>query len=182
MWSKQNRAFSSLNDKNLKLVDQLTYFGRNISSTENDGKMRIGKAGTATHRLSIIWKSDLSDKITWEFFQSISTIVWFHHQKSNRILGEKARWKLYEDVAYSFEHILEAASDKNSSSTAWNYLRGTRNGGHWWKSRDEPIRNIIQWTSKDRHTSVQPTSKVLHSSALCGQLMQSTEIANSNSR
>ena len=37
----------------------------NISSTESD--INIGKAWTAIDRLSIIWKSDLFDKIKQDF-------------------------------------------------------------------------------------------------------------------
>ena len=42
-------------------------FGSNISSTESNVKILIGKAWAAIDRLSIIWKSDLPDKIIWEF-------------------------------------------------------------------------------------------------------------------
>ena len=43
----------------LKLVEQFIYFGSNISSTERDINIRIGKAWIAFDRLSIIWKFDL---------------------------------------------------------------------------------------------------------------------------
>ena len=48
---------SILNGRSLKLVDKFTYFGSSISSTENDNTW------TAINRLSVIWKSDLSNKI-----------------------------------------------------------------------------------------------------------------------
>ena len=51
-----------------KLVDKFTYLG--ISSTESDINMRTVKTWTAIDRLSIIWKSDLSNKIKREFFQA----------------------------------------------------------------------------------------------------------------
>ena len=50
----------NLKGKPLKLVDQFTYLGSNISSTESDVSIRIGKARTTFDRLLIIWKSDLS--------------------------------------------------------------------------------------------------------------------------
>ena len=37
--------------------------GSNISSIESEVNTRIGRAWTATHRLSIIWKSDLCHEI-----------------------------------------------------------------------------------------------------------------------
>ena len=45
--------------KPLKLVDQFTFLGSNISSTENNINIYIGKAWAAIGRLLIIWKSDL---------------------------------------------------------------------------------------------------------------------------
>ena len=50
----------------LKLVDKFTYL-RNIS-TENDINMQLAKAWNAVAKLSIMWKSDLSDKIKCNFF------------------------------------------------------------------------------------------------------------------
>ena len=47
----------------LKLVDKLTFLGNNVSSTENDINMQLGKAWTAIDRLSVKWKLSLSDKI-----------------------------------------------------------------------------------------------------------------------
>ena len=53
----------------MKLVDQFTYLGSNISSTESDVNMRISKTQTANDRL---WKSDPSDEIKRVFFQNIA--------------------------------------------------------------------------------------------------------------
>ena len=47
---------SSLNCKNLKLVNQFIYLGCNITSTEND--VNIGKGWTAIDTLSRIQKPD----------------------------------------------------------------------------------------------------------------------------
>ena len=52
----------------VKLVDKFTYLGSSVSSTEKDIDMRLTKAWTAIDRLSIIWKSDLTDKIKRNFF------------------------------------------------------------------------------------------------------------------
>ena len=54
---------STLNGDSLKRVDKFTYLGSSISSTENDINTRLAKAWGATDRLSVIWKSDISDKI-----------------------------------------------------------------------------------------------------------------------
>ena len=59
----------SLNDRSLKLVDKCTYLGSSVSSTENDINTQLAKAWTAINSLSVIWKSDLSDKIKRIFFK-----------------------------------------------------------------------------------------------------------------
>ena len=53
---------STLKSGPLKLVDKFTYFGSSVSSTENDINTRLAKAWTAVERLSVIWKSNLTDK------------------------------------------------------------------------------------------------------------------------
>ena len=50
----RDSAMSSLNDKPLKLVDQFIYLGSNISSTENDVNICIGRVWTAIDRLTTI--------------------------------------------------------------------------------------------------------------------------------
>ena len=54
----------------LKLVDKFTYLGSSVSSTEKDINTQLTKAWTAIDRLSIIWKSDLTDKMKRSFFQA----------------------------------------------------------------------------------------------------------------
>ena len=43
---------------------------QSVSSTEKDIDTRLTKAWTAIDRLSIIWKSDLTDKMKRSFFQA----------------------------------------------------------------------------------------------------------------
>ena len=77
----QRGDISTLNGSSLKLVDKFTYRGSDVSSTETDINTRLAKAWTATidypnpnpnpvDRLSVIWKSDLTDKIKCTFFQA----------------------------------------------------------------------------------------------------------------
>ena len=53
---------SILDGTSLKLVDKFTYLGSSVSSTEKDIDTRLTKAWAAINRLSIIWKSDLTDR------------------------------------------------------------------------------------------------------------------------
>ena len=61
---------STLNGSSLKLVNKFTYQGSSVSSTEIDIDTRLAKARTAINRLSVIWKSDLTDKMKRSFFQT----------------------------------------------------------------------------------------------------------------
>ena len=60
----------TLDGASLKLVDKFTYLGSSVSSTEKDIDTRLTKAWTAIDRVSIIWKSDLTDKMKRSFFQA----------------------------------------------------------------------------------------------------------------
>ena len=66
----QKGDISILNGISQKLGDKLTYLGCSIWSTENDINIWQTKVWTAINRLSIICKSDLSDKINGNFFQA----------------------------------------------------------------------------------------------------------------
>ena len=78
-WSKRQKAsaqicfkqgvLSNLRDKPLKLVDQFTYLGSNISSTESDVNIDKEKEWIAIDRLSIKWKSGLAEKRKRDFLQ-----------------------------------------------------------------------------------------------------------------
>ena len=61
---------STINGSSLKLVDTFTYLGSSVSSTDTDINTRLTKALTAIDRLSVIWKSDLTDQIKRSFFQT----------------------------------------------------------------------------------------------------------------
>ena len=61
---------STLDGTPLKLVDKFTYLGSSVESTEKDIETRLTKAWTAINMLSIIWKSDLTDKMKRSFFQA----------------------------------------------------------------------------------------------------------------
>ena len=61
---------STLDGSSLKLVDKFTYLGSSVSSTKKDIDTRLTKAWTAIDKLSIIWKSDLTDKIKRSFFRA----------------------------------------------------------------------------------------------------------------
>ena len=70
MCFNQTGDVSTLEGTSLNLVDKFTYLGSSVSSTENDIDTRLMKKWRASDKLSIIWKSDLTDKMKRSFFQA----------------------------------------------------------------------------------------------------------------
>ena len=66
----QTGDISTLGGSSLKQVDKFTYLGISISSTEKVIDAWLEKAGAAINRLSVIRKSDLTDKMKRSFFQA----------------------------------------------------------------------------------------------------------------
>ena len=82
MCFSQRGNISTLIGSSLKLVDKFSYIGSSVSSTERDINTRLAKAWTAINRLSVIWKSDQTDKMKRSFFPSngrVDTAVWMHY-------------------------------------------------------------------------------------------------------
>ena len=80
--------------KSLKLVDQLTYLGRNFSSPEAD--VNLGKAWTSIDNrscknlISLLWRWSyvggmLSVRCDWEIFFKRSTLSWVSEVEKNRL-------------------------------------------------------------------------------------------------
>ena len=70
MCYNQTGDISTLEGTSLKLVEKFNYLGNSVSSTKKDIDTRLKKAWTAIDRLSVIWKSDLTDKMKRSFFQA----------------------------------------------------------------------------------------------------------------
>ena len=68
MCYNQTGDIFTLDGTSLKLVDKFTYLGSS-EKTKKDIDTRLTKTWTAIDRLSIIWKSNLTDKMKRSFFQ-----------------------------------------------------------------------------------------------------------------
>ena len=75
MCYNQTGDITTLDGTPLKLVDKFKYLGSSVSSTEKDIDMQLTKAWTAIDRLSIIWKSDLTNKMKRSFFQAAVVLI-----------------------------------------------------------------------------------------------------------
>ena len=86
---------STQDGTSLKLVDKFTYLGSSVSSTEKDIDTRLTKAWTAIYMLSIIWKSDLTDKMKRSFFQAAVVSILLYGCTTwtlNKQLEKKQYW------------------------------------------------------------------------------------------
>ena len=107
---KKKGTLSSLSgSKPLKLVDQFSYLGSNISFTESDVSIYLVKAWDAIDRLSIIWKTDLSNKIKQDFFQALTVSILLYWCTTWILTKHKPK-KLDR-----FEKILEATPHKTAA-------------------------------------------------------------------
>ena len=108
MCYNQTGDISTLDGTPLKLVDKFTYLGSSVASTEKDIETRLTKAWIAINRLSIIWKSDLTDKMKRSFFQAaIASILLY-----GCTTWTQARRQLHKNAASNLEQVLAATRHK----------------------------------------------------------------------
>ena len=157
MCYNQTGDISTLDGTPLKLVDKFTYLGSSVESTEKDIDTRLTKAWTAINRLSIIWKSDLTDKMKRSFFQAAVASI---------LLYGCTTWtltkRLEKKLDGNYTRMLRAILNKSwrqhptrhqlygrlPSITKTIQVRRTRHAGHCWRSKDELIRDVLLWTPR----------------------------------
>ena len=150
----QTGNITTLDGASLKLVDKFTYLGSSVSSTEKDIDTRLTKAWTAIDRLSIIWKSDLTDKMK-RFFQAAVVSI---------LLYRCTTWtltkRLEKKLDGNYRRMLRAILNKSWRQHPTRYqlyghlppitktiqVRRTRHAGHCWRSKDELISDVLLWT------------------------------------
>ena len=151
----QTGDISTLDGTPLKLVDKFTYLGSSISSTKKDIDMRLTKAWTAINRLSIIWKSDLTDKMKRSFFQAAVVSILLYGC-TTWTLTKRLEKKLDGNYTRMLQAILNKSWQQHSTRHhLYSHLppimktiqvRQTRHAGHCWRSRDELISDVLLWT------------------------------------
>ena len=155
MCYNQTGDISTLNGTPLKLGDKFTYLGSSVASTEKDIDTRLTKAWTAINRLSITWKSDLTDKMKRSFFQAaVASILlygcttWTLTKRLEKKLdGNYTRmlrailiksWRQHPTKHQLYDHLLPI--------TKTIQVRRARHAGHCWRSRNELICDVLLWT------------------------------------
>ena len=148
MWVSISRTF-------YKVKLPFTYLGSSVSSTEKDIDTRLTKAWTAIDRLSIIWKSDLTDKMKRSFFQAAGVSILLYgcttwtltKRLERRLDGNYTRmlravlnksWRQHPTRLQLYGHL--------PPITKTIQVRRTRHAGHCWRSKDELISDVLLWT------------------------------------
>ena len=150
------QTISTLDGTPLKLVDKFTYLGSRVSSTEKDIDTRLTKAWTAIDKLSVIWKSDLTDKMKRSFFQA-ALISILQYWCTTWTLRKRLDKKLDGNYIRMLRAILNKSLQQHPTRhqlyghlppiTKTIQVRRTRYAGHCWRSRDELISDVLLWTS-----------------------------------
>ena len=120
--------------------------------------MRLTKAWTAVDRLSIIWKSDLTDKMKCSFFQAVAVSILLYGC-TTWTLTKRLEKKLDGNYTRMLRAILNKSWRQNQLGPTRHQLYGhlppitktiqvrwTRHAGHCWRSRDELISDVLLWT------------------------------------
>ena len=155
MCYNQTGDISTLDRTSLKLVDKFTYLGSSVSSTEKDIDTRLTKAWTAIDRLSIIWKSDLTDKMKRSFFQAAVVSILLYGC-TTWTLTKRLKKKLDGNYTRMLRAILSKSWRQHPTRhqlyghlppiTKTIQVRRTRHAGHCWRSKDEFISDVLLWT------------------------------------
>ena len=101
----------------LKLVDRFTYLGSSVASIETDINTWLAKTWTAIDKLSIIRKSDLTDKIKCCFFKA-SVVSILEYGCSVWTLTKRMDKKFDENYTRMLQVILKLHPTKQQRGTA----------------------------------------------------------------
>ena len=152
MCYNQTGNITTLDGASLRLVDKFTYLGSSVSSTENDIDTRLTIAWTAIDRLSIIWKSDLTDKMKRSFFQAAVVSI---------LLYGCTTWtltkRLEKKLDGNYRRMLRAILNKSwrqhptrhqlyghlPTITKTIQVRQARHAGHCWRSHSSCCSDLM---------------------------------------
>ena len=132
------------------------YLGSSVSSTEKDIDTRLTKAWTAIDKLSVIWKSDLTDKMKCSFFQAAVVSILLYGCTTWTIT-KRLEKKLDGNYIRMLQAILNRSWRQHPTKhqlyghlppiTKIIQVRQTRHAGHCWRSRVELISDVLLWTT-----------------------------------
>ena len=105
-------------------------------------------------RGSVIWRSDLTNKMKRSFFQATIEFILLYGCTS-WALTKRLEKKLYTNYTRMLRAILNKSWRQHptkqqlyghlSPITKTIQVRRTKHAGHWWRSRDELISDVLLW-------------------------------------
>ena len=142
MCYNQTGDISPLDGTPLKQVDKFTYLGSSVCMD-------------TINRLSIIWKSDLTDKMKRSFFQAAVVSILLYG-RTTWTLTKRLEKKLDGNYTRMLWAILNKSWQQHPTKhqlyghqppiTKTIQVRRTRHAGNCWGSRDELISDVLLWT------------------------------------
>ena len=116
---------------------------------------RLTKAWSAIDRLSIIWKSNLTDKMKRSFFQAAVLSILLYGC-TTWTLTKRLEKKLEGNYTRMLRAILNRSWQQHPTRrqlyghlpliTKTIQARRTRHAGHCWRSKDEIVSDVLLWT------------------------------------
>ena len=139
----------------MKLVDKFADQGSSVPSTETDINTWLANEWTAYDRLSVIWKTKLTDKIKRSFFQAAIVSILLYGC-TTLMLTKRMEKRLDSNNTRMLQAILNRSWRQLAKKqqlyghlppiTKTTKVRRTRHAGHYWRSKDELINDILLWT------------------------------------
>ena len=141
---------ATLNGSTLILVDKFTSLGSSVSLTKTDISTRLTKPWTAIDWLSVIWKSDLTDKIKRSFLQAAIVSILLYGC-TTWTLTKQMKKKLHDNYTRMLRAILymswkQQLYGHQPPITKTIKIRRTRHAGHCRRSREELVNDVLLWT------------------------------------
>ena len=155
MCYNQTGDITTLDGTPLQQIDKFIYLGSSVSSREMDIDTRLTKGWTAIDKLSVIWKSDLTDKMKRSFFQAAVVLILLYGC-TTWMLTKRLEKKLDGNYTRMLRAILnESWRQHPTRHQLYGHpppimktiqVRRTRHAGHCWRSRDELISDVLLLT------------------------------------
>ena len=159
----QEGSIHTLGGDIVKQVLSFIYLGSEVSDTESDVNIRIGKAWAALNKMKMIWESGLSDGLKRKFFRATVEAV---------LLYGSVTWTLTKHLEQrlsgTYTRMLRAALNiswrehptiKRLYGNLPNVIttireRRMRFAGHCWRHKEELAADTLLWQPRHGTTSI----------------------------
>ena len=148
---KRSRSYPATTITDADYADDIAI----LANTPDQAETLLHSLERAINRLSIIWKSDLTDKMKRSFFQTAVTSILLYGC-TTWTLTKRLEKKLDGNYTRMLRAILNKSWRQHPTKhqlyghlppiTKTIQVRRARHAGHCWRSRDELIRDVLLWT------------------------------------